>query len=104
MKKIFYIITAWALILTSCSDFLDKQPLSTLTDEGFWISESNVRLYAQNCYTDYFTGYGSGWTWGAYLLRRNFLTMILLPLTHGPKPLQLPAVLDISHMCEKSIF
>jgi hypothetical protein len=57
---------------TSCKDFLDKPPLSTLTDDGFWVSESNVRLYAQNCYTDYFTGYGNGWTWGKFFSGESF--------------------------------
>jgi hypothetical protein len=66
MKRLFLILTLTTLFATSCSDFLDKPPLSTLTDDGFWVSESNVRLYAQNCYTDYFTGYGSGFTWGKF--------------------------------------
>jgi hypothetical protein len=72
MKKIFLILTVSALLFTSCSDFLDKPPLSSLTDDGFWVSESNVRLYAQNCYTDYFTGYGNGWTWGLFFSGETF--------------------------------
>lgn len=72
MKKILYILTLSVFFATSCSDFLDEPPLSTLTDDGFWISESNVRLYAQNCYTDYFTGYGSGWTWGKFFSGESF--------------------------------
>ncbi len=72
MKRILLILTLTTLFATSCSDFLDKPPLSTLTDDGFWVSESNVRLYAQNCYTDYFTGYGSGWTWGKFFSGETF--------------------------------
>ncbi len=72
MKKLLYILTLSLFFATSCSDFLDEPPLSTLTDEGFWISESNVRLYAQNCYTDYFTGYGNGWTWGKFFSGESF--------------------------------
>jgi hypothetical protein len=72
MKKLLYILTLSVFFATSCSDFLDEPPLSTLTDDGFWISESNVRLYAQNCYTDYFTGYGSGWTWGKFFSGESF--------------------------------
>jgi hypothetical protein len=72
MKRILLILTLTTLFATSCSDFLDRPPLSTLTDDGFWVSESNVRLYAQNCYTDYFTGYGSGWTWGKFFSGETF--------------------------------
>lgn len=72
MKRILLILTLTTLFATSCSDFLDKPPLSTLTDDGFWVSESNVRLYAQNCYTDYFTGYGSCWTWGKFFSGETF--------------------------------
>lgn len=72
MKKIFLLLTLTALFATSCSDFLDKPPLSSLTDDGYWVSESNVRLYAQNCYTDYFTGYGSSWTWGKFFSGETF--------------------------------
>ncbi|MDE6074666.1 MAG: RagB/SusD family nutrient uptake outer membrane protein, partial [Muribaculaceae bacterium] len=63
MKK-YIILSALALgmSLASCNDILDRPQLNTPTDESFWNSESDVRLYANSFYTTYFVGYSSGWT------------------------------------------
>lgn len=39
---------------------LDRPPLTQIEDDQFWISESNVRLYANDNYTYFFPGYNSG--------------------------------------------
>jgi hypothetical protein len=66
MRKIFSILLA-AVILMGCKkDFLDRFPLDSLTDDTYWTNENNVRTFAWGFYPAYFTGYGSGYTWGRY--------------------------------------
>ncbi|MCI1778360.1 MAG: RagB/SusD family nutrient uptake outer membrane protein [Bacteroidales bacterium] len=48
-----------ALLLIGCSDFLDRQPLSSFSDDNFWTSESNVEAYAWSLYNEFY-GYGRG--------------------------------------------
>jgi hypothetical protein len=64
-NKIFIIITV-LLSLSSCEDYLDRPNLDTFDESNFWTSEGNMRLFANGAYTAYFTGYGSGFTWGNY--------------------------------------
>lgn len=52
--------------LSGCEDFLEKPPLDSLTDETYWTSESNVRSFSWGFYTSYFSGYGSGYSWGKF--------------------------------------
>ncbi|MGL5787854.1 MAG: RagB/SusD family nutrient uptake outer membrane protein [Bacteroidales bacterium] len=64
MKKLnrYIGMTALCAVLfgsSSCSDFLDKEPLDRFTDDNYWTSESNVRTYAWMFY-DEFLGYGNG--------------------------------------------
>ena len=54
------------LALSACDEFLEKPPLDSLTDETYWTSESNVRSFSWGFYTAYFSGYGSGYTWGKF--------------------------------------
>lgn len=68
MKKQLYLFL-FILTLGACKkDFLEKLPLDTPTDETFWTSESNVRLYTWDFYPLYFKGYASGFdlSWGGY--------------------------------------
>lgn len=54
-------------VSTSCEkDFLEVPPQDQLVDETYWTNESNVRTFAFGFYSAYFTGYGSGYTWGDY--------------------------------------
>lgn len=46
------------MILSSCSDFLNKEPLDTFNDDTYWTSESNLRIYVWRFYDD-FLGYGN---------------------------------------------
>lgn len=47
-------------------EFLERLPQDRLVDESYWSSEQNIRTYAYGFYSAYFTGYGSGYTWGNY--------------------------------------
>ena len=64
MKRIFTLIIIALIGLSSCEDYLDRKNLDSFDDANFWTSENNMRLFAQGAYTAYFTGYGSGFTWG----------------------------------------
>lgn len=66
MKKLIYIVSLLFISLFACEDYLDRPGLDQFEDEEFWTKEENIRLYAQRAYTAYFTGYGSGYTWGNY--------------------------------------
>ena len=62
MKKTLYAIAAAALLLSSCSDLLDRPALTTVVDNNFWRGEGDVRLYVNGFYPLYFEGYGVDWT------------------------------------------
>ncbi|MBN3581895.1 RagB/SusD family nutrient uptake outer membrane protein [Algoriphagus aestuarii] len=65
--KLRIIALAFGLFaLSGCEDFLEKPPLDKLTDETYWSSESNVRSFSWGFYTAYFSGYGSGYSWGKF--------------------------------------
>jgi len=56
-----------ALTMVGCSkDFLETPPEDKLVDETYWSTEANVETFAYGFYPAYFTGYGSGFTWGNY--------------------------------------
>ena len=72
-NKFLLLITLSAVVLTGCKKFLDRPPLSEVTDETAWNSEDNVRLYANSFYTSFFTGYGEGFsTAGAAMMGYQF--------------------------------
>lgn len=69
MKKIYITcIMSLALLLAACSDFLDKGPLDTFTNDNFWTSEGNVAGYANTFYQT-FTGYGNAGGSGLFYFR-----------------------------------
>ena len=53
-----------ALVFTGCnSDFLDRSSKVTMTDNAdYWTKATNVRLFGDGAYNQYFTGYNSGWS------------------------------------------
>src|SRR5688572_2069711 len=59
MKKHSITILAIIFVLGSCDDFLDRPPLVQMNDKTYWVSENNVRLYANGFYVNYFVGYNS---------------------------------------------
>ncbi|MDR2275300.1 MAG: RagB/SusD family nutrient uptake outer membrane protein [Sphingobacterium sp.] len=57
--KYITVFAATILSLTSCNKFMDRPPLTTLDDDSnAWVSEENVRMYANKYYVDYFYGFG----------------------------------------------
>lgn len=66
MKKynIFVLIVAacMAMGLGACSDILDRPNIDTPNDNSFWRNETDVRLFANGFITNYFIGYGVGWS------------------------------------------
>ena len=63
--KICSLLLAVLVVLVGCKkDFLERLPQDQLTDDTYWNSENNIRTFAWGFYPAYFTGYGSGFTWG----------------------------------------
>jgi len=78
MKIKYSLLVAAALTLSSCSDFLDRPVLTQANDETAWTTEENIRLYANQYYTDFFSGYGLAFnTDGALLASYTFSDDVL---------------------------
>src|SRR5690606_27547991 len=56
------LLVCLALSFSSCEKFLDRPPLTSENDETAWTSEEKLRLYANKYYTDFFPGFGNGFT------------------------------------------
>ena len=52
---------AAVMTVTSCADFLERGSLTSMDDDNFWASETNVRMYVNDCYGSYFCGYSDSW-------------------------------------------
>lgn len=50
------------IVFAGCKKFLDRPPLTSETDDTAWSSEEKLRLYANKYYTDFFDGYGNGFS------------------------------------------
>lgn len=70
MKKKHLLYSACMLALaslSSCENFLDKEPLDKQTNDTYWQTETSLRTYAQDFYSSYFKGYGTDYTvFGGY--------------------------------------
>ncbi|ERJ57890.1 RagB/SusD family nutrient uptake outer membrane protein [Sphingobacterium paucimobilis] len=60
--KYFSVFIVVSLVFTSCEKFLERGQLTAENDDTAWTTEAKVRLYANKYYTDYFVGYGAGFT------------------------------------------
>lgn len=60
--KPFIILAGIVLLLTDCTDVLDRPSLTTAEDDAYWTNEERVRLYANDFYTYFFVGYGLKYT------------------------------------------
>lgn len=54
MKKYIYLVTT-IVLLSNCSDFLDKTPLGSPSDLTFLANETEVEMAVVGCYTDLWT-------------------------------------------------
>lgn len=64
--KIFSFIATCAFACTSCNDVLERPSQTTAEDPEYWVNETNVRLYANAFYPNFFPGYGVGYGQTAY--------------------------------------
>jgi len=56
----YLILLAPLFVAFSCKqDLLDRMPLTTIVDEGFWRNEADIRLYSIGFYENYFIGYNT---------------------------------------------
>lgn len=63
MKKyISTLLAAAAIVLIGCDSILDRPQLNTPTDETYWKTEMDARLFSNGFYPNYFIGYGAGWS------------------------------------------
>ena len=64
MKMTFRIVFIFfvMIVVAGCEKFLERPPLTSETDETAWTSEEKLRLYANKYYTEFFDGYGNGFT------------------------------------------
>lgn len=63
MKKIIISIGVLGILLSfGCNDsFMDKYPLDEITEQNYWHTENDLKLYCNNFYPKYIVGFGSGW-------------------------------------------
>ncbi len=64
--KIFSFIATYAFACASCNDVLERPSQTTAEDPEYWVNETNVRLYANAFYPNFFPGYGVGYGQTAY--------------------------------------
>ncbi|MDR2358968.1 MAG: RagB/SusD family nutrient uptake outer membrane protein [Prevotellaceae bacterium] len=50
------------VFFSSCEKLLDRPPLTTQDDEQYWTTETELRLYLNQCYSNYFVGYATLWS------------------------------------------
>ncbi len=65
MKKItIFLLSAFIFIIMACEKYLDKPQLNNFDDNNYWTNpdETNLRLFANGFYSNYFNGYNSSWT------------------------------------------
>jgi hypothetical protein len=63
MKKTILFLALLPLFLCwNCNDLLDRPQLNSPDDESYWFQESNLRLFANEFYAQFFVGYNSSWT------------------------------------------
>jgi hypothetical protein len=73
MKFIYFAIIA--LFLASCTNYLDKGPLTSLSSVQYWTSEASIRTFSwgflsgntsTGVFGNYFFGYGQNYSYGPY--------------------------------------
>jgi len=57
-KITLFVVMGVLVFATSCSDFLTRPPITSFTDEDFWVSEANTRTFMWGLY-NVFYGYGN---------------------------------------------
>ncbi len=73
MKKniLFSIILSITVLISGCSDVLERPELNDMNDDTYWRNETDLRLFSNGFYINYFVGYNN--TWGvAYAPLRGY--------------------------------
>lgn len=61
LKK-YTIALGLVALLASCNDdFMERYPLDKITDQNYWKSENDLKLYLNSLYPLYIVGHQSGW-------------------------------------------
>ena len=55
-NKYSFAILSLLIFFWGCDSFLDRPPLTQANDETAWVSENNLRLYANKFLPDFFIG------------------------------------------------
>lgn len=75
--KNYLAIICLSAAFTACNDdFMERYPLDQVTDENFWTTESDLKLYLNGLYPTYVIGHGDGWSQSKYITP--------LPVTGSP--------------------
>ncbi|MGH2645301.1 MAG: RagB/SusD family nutrient uptake outer membrane protein, partial [Chitinophagaceae bacterium] len=63
MKKLnILLLCLMVLALGSCNNnFMNRLPLDQITDQNYWHTENDLRLYCNSFYPTYIVGFGDGW-------------------------------------------
>lgn len=70
IKRILMIIGC-TFLLVSCNDsFMERYPLDVPTNQTFWTSENDMKLFLNKLYPLYIMGHGTSWSDGKYLYPR----------------------------------
>ena len=68
-RNIIYAFAAAALLLSSCNDFLDKNPRDTFANTpGFWSNANDVQSYSNKFYNNY-VGYSRAGSYGWFYFK-----------------------------------
>lgn len=66
--KNYILALGFVSMLSGCNDsFMERYPLDVPTDETFWTSEGDLKLYLNKLYPIYIQGHSSGWADKQYL-------------------------------------
>lgn len=57
MRKIIFLAATVLLVFSSCNDFLDKQPLDSVTEEAVFNDDALLTAYVTACYNAYPNGF-----------------------------------------------
>jgi hypothetical protein len=60
IKIVILAAVSFSLLLSCKKNFLDRYPLDNITDQNFWKTENDLKLYVNSFYPAYIIGFGSG--------------------------------------------
>lgn len=88
MKTYKLLLLLGCTLFVSCNDFLDRPPVDKFTDEEFWQTETQARLFLYSIYPTLFGGFGTaqnpfgGWKMSAMMLYPPPYRIPMLPISY----------------------